>query len=58
MDRWLTIAGIGETGPQALSKAVKAALANASLIVAATRFHAALAAMLGTSDHMLSLIHI
>ena len=53
MDRWLTIAGIGETGPQALSEAVKTALAEASLIVAATRFHAALAAMLGTSDHVI-----
>ena len=53
MDRWLTIAGIGETGPQALSEAVKTALADANLIVAATRFHAALKAMLGTSDHVI-----
>jgi len=53
MDRWLTIAGIGEIGPQALSEAVKTALAEASLIVAATRFHAALAAMLGTPDHVI-----
>ena len=41
MDRWLTIVGVGETGPQMLSEAVKTALADASLIIAATRFHAA-----------------
>ena len=53
MDRWLTIVGVGETGPQMLSEAVKTALADASLIIAATRFHAALGAMLGTSDHVI-----
>ena len=53
MDRWLTIVGVGETGPQMLSEAVKTALADASLIIAATRFHAALGAMLRTSDHVI-----
>ncbi len=53
MDRWLTIAGIGEAGPQALPESVKTLLADASMIVASTRFHTALAAMLGTSDHVI-----
>ena len=53
MDRWLTIAGVGETGPQALSEPVKTALGNASLIVAAPRFHAALATMLGKAGHVI-----
>ena len=53
MDRWLTIAGVGETGPEALSEPVKTALGNASLIVAAPRFHAALATMLGKAGHVI-----
>ena len=52
MDRWLTIAGVGETGPQALSEPVKTALGNASLIVAAPRFHAAL--VMGSSPPNIS----
>ena len=53
MERWLTIVGVCETGPQALPETVKNRLRDARLVVAAPRFHAALTVMLGGADRII-----